>query len=231
MTDHTRYGIYYLPPAGGFARAGAAWLGWDIAHGAAVAQPPVDGIAGITAGPQKYGFHATLKPPFRLAKGCTPGDLGAATRDLAARTAPAACDGLELTVLGRFLALTPRGDAGGISRVAAACVTGLDGFRAPPDPAELARRRQAGLGPAQEAMLVRWGYPHVLDCFRFHMTLTGRLAKADIAGVAAQVRAHLPALSAPFRLDRIALVGERPDGRFEEISRHDLRGGNPGDGP
>lgn len=231
MTDHSRFGIYYLPPPGDFARAGAAWLGWDIARGAAMAQPPVAGIAQITGTPRKYGFHATLKPPFRLAAGYRLADLEAATRDLAARTDRAACNGLELATLGRFLALVPRGDSGGIDRIAAACVTGLDRFRAPPGAGELARRRQAGLSPAQEARLLRWGYPHVLEGFRFHMTLTGRLAKADIAGVAAQLCDHLPPLPAPLVLDRIALVGERPDGRFEEISRHALRRDQLGDGP
>ena len=34
-----RYAIYYAPPPGGFAQAGAAWLGWDAASGQPVAQP------------------------------------------------------------------------------------------------------------------------------------------------------------------------------------------------
>ena len=37
------------------------------------------------------------------------------------------------------------------------------------------------LTPAQEALLMRWGSPYVMDEFRFHMTLTGRLAKARMA--------------------------------------------------
>ena len=38
-------------------------------------------------------------------------------------------------------------------------VRDLDAFRAPPSEAEVARRRAAGLTPAQDAHLLRWGYP------------------------------------------------------------------------
>jgi hypothetical protein len=60
-----------------------------------------------------------------------------------------------------------------------AFVAGLDAFREPPDEAELARRRCNGLPPAQEANLMRWGYPYVFDTWFFHMTLTRRLDKME----------------------------------------------------
>jgi len=41
--------------------------------------------------------------------------------------------------------------------------------------AELPCRRQAVLSPAQDALLVRWGYPYVMEYFRFHCSLTGSL--------------------------------------------------------
>ena len=34
---------------------------------------------------------------------------------------------------------------------------------------------RAGSPPRQDANLLRWGYPYVLEDFRFHMTLTERL--------------------------------------------------------
>jgi hypothetical protein len=131
---------------------------------------------------------------------------------------------LQLATLGRFLALTPRGDAAALSRVAAACVRGLDPLRAPPDPDELARRRKSNLSPRQEDMLQRWGYPHVMEDFRFHMTLTGRLPKSEVAHWSAMAQQHLPDLPAPFVIDQIALCGERADGRFELIRRYALKG-------
>jgi hypothetical protein len=143
---------------------------------------------------------------------------------MAADCAPARCDGLTLTRLGRFLALTPVGDARGIGRVADTCVQVLDPFRAPPEAEELARRRQARLSARQEALLLRWGYPHVMEEFRFHMTLTGRLAPAEAAAWQDRIGALLPPLPAPFVLDTVALVGERGDGRFELIHRYALTG-------
>ncbi len=222
--SHARYAIYYLPPNGPLAEFGARWLGWDALGGAEAAMFDVPGLAEATDTPRKYGFHGTLKPPFRLAGGLDAAALSNAVADLAARTAPAQADGLSLTRLGRFLALTPTGDTTGIARVARAAVAELDAFRAPAGEAELDRRRQAGLSTAQEANLMRWGYPYVMDEFRFHMTLTGRLPKAEIADWEQKLAAHLPPLPAPFKLDEIALVGERPDGRFELIERHALRG-------
>jgi hypothetical protein len=55
------------------------------------------------------------------------------------------------------------------------CVVEFDEFRRPADEAELARRRAATLTPRQEELLLRWGYPYVLEQWRFHLTLTGRL--------------------------------------------------------
>ena len=222
--SYTRFAVYFLPAEGPLAEFGAHWLGWDAVRGRNVAQPDIDGLAGMTAAPARYGFHATLKPPFRLAPERSFDALTDAIAALAARTAPAQCDGLELTRLGRFLALTPVGDASGLARVAAACVRGLDGFRAPPDDAELARRRKSSLTDRQEAHLRRWGYPYVLDEFRFHMTLTGGLPRGRIDTVADLIHGLLPPLPQPFALDSVALLGERPDGRFERITRAELSG-------
>jgi putative phosphonate metabolism protein len=222
--SYSRFAVYFIAPEGPLADFGAAWLGWDVVRGAEVPQPDVPGLDDITMTPRKYGFHGTLKPPFRLAEGCSLSALEQATADLAAGLAPGHCDGLELTALGRFLALTPRGDIAGLRRVAEACVRDLDSFRAPAPEAELERRRKAGLSPRQEALLLDWGYPYVMEEFRFHMTLSGRLPQGDIARWSERVQAHMPDLPAPFALDQIALCGERADGRFELLHRYALTG-------
>ena len=67
----------------------------------------------------------------------------------------------------------------------------LDPCRAPPDEAELAKRRRAKLSPEQETNLVRWGYPHVFDAWRFHVTLTRRLTPAEKEAVLPAAEAHL----------------------------------------
>lgn len=222
--SYSRFAIYYVPPVGPLADFGASWLGWDVLHGCEASQPNMPGLDDITMTPRKYGFHATLKPPFRLAEGQNVPALEAAASDLAVSLAPAICDGLELTTLGGFLALTPQDDMQAVRRVAGACVRELDQFRAPASQAELARRRKAGLSPRQKALLAQWGYPYVMEEFRFHMTLTARLQQDDIAVWSAAVRRHLPDLPSLFVLDQIALCGEREDGRFEVIHRYKLTG-------
>lgn len=222
--SYARFAIYYVPPEGPLAEFGASWLGWDVVQGLEVAQPALPGLHDITMTPRKYGFHGTLKPPFRLKEGQTLAELTAATADLAGTLAPARCAGLRLAQLGRFLALAPEGPLEGLERVAGACVRALDGFRAPAGPAELARRRAAGLSPRQEALLARWGYPYVLEEFRFHLTLSGALPEEVLPHWVQVLGQRLPALPAPFVLDQIALCGERADGRFELLHRYPLMG-------
>ena len=74
--DFRRYAIYFAPrPRRALARFGAAWLGWDAEAGADRDGPELAGLprprAEIVATPRRYGFHATLKAPFRLARGAT----------------------------------------------------------------------------------------------------------------------------------------------------------------
>lgn len=222
--SYSRFAIYYVPPAGPLADFGASWLGWDVVRGREAAQLPMPELYDITMTPRNYGLHGTLKPPFRLKDNRTMATLEQATADLAASLAPAVCDPLDLTTLGGFLALTPRGETSALQRVAAACVRDLDGFRAPASAAELARRRAVGLSVCQDALLVQWGYPYVMEEFKFHLTLSGRLLKEDVDHWSQTVRRVLPDLSAPFVLDQIALCAERDDGRFELIKRYTLAG-------
>ena len=221
-----RYAIYYTPQ-GSLAEAGAAWLGWDVARGRAVAHPEVAGldVAALTQTPRKYGLHATIKPPFVLAEGTTADGLLAEFEALCTRLSPVTLDGLALTPLGRFLALTPEGGTAALNAMAAEVVRGLDTFRAPPSEADLARRRQANLTPAQEANLSQWGYPYVMEAFRFHVTLTGKLPKSDLPRVTAALAPYIaPHLPQPFILDSLTLVGQAEDGMFHEVHRAALSG-------
>jgi len=229
MPEHHRYALYYLCPEGPLADFGAAWLGWDVASGRAVAHPEVAGlpkpVAEITATPRKYGFHGTIKPPFRLAEGRSEAGLLAEARALCARLAPVTLDGLALTPLGHFLALTPAGDASALAALAAACVEGLDDFRAPAPEAELARRRARGLTDRQEENLQHWGYPYVMQDFRFHMTLSGRLSSEALAATAAALAPHVsPLVPSPCRISEMALVGADAEDRFHLIERLPLEG-------
>ncbi|MEM6304791.1 MAG: DUF1045 domain-containing protein [Pseudomonadota bacterium] len=222
--SYARFAIYYVPPDGSLAEFGAKWLGWDVVTGREVPQFDLPDLHDITMTPRKYGFHGTLKPPFRLKEGQTLEALEAAVSDLAGTLSPADCDRLKLTQLGRFLALTPFGPLDGLQRIAEACVRDLDAFRAPAGEAELARRRKAGLSPRQETLLAQWGYPYVFEEFRFHLTLSGRLPAERLRGWTDTLQVHLPELPTPFVIDQIALCGERQDGRFELIHRYTFTG-------
>ena len=95
---------------------------------------------------------------------------------LAERIAPFELPPLAVMDLHGFLALRETEPCAPLQALADACVEGLDGYRASPSEAELAHRRKAGLTDAREEMLVRFGYPYVLETWFFHMTLTRRLS-------------------------------------------------------
>jgi putative phosphonate metabolism protein len=218
-----RYAVYFAPPpASPWGVFGASWLGRDAATDAAVPQPPIAGIApeefaALTAAPRRYGFHATLKAPFALRPGATLRDLAAALETLAAARAPAPLPPLEPTRLDDFIALVPAGHPAGVNELAAECVRALDAWRAPPAPAELARRRLRRLTERQERHLDRWGYPYVLADYRFHMTLTGSIDAVPmqrVAAVLAAARAAVAALAhVPLVVDALALFEERGPGK------------------
>lgn len=213
-----------MPPEGELAAFGAAWLGWDVIEGADAVQFSIHDLGDTTVTPRKYGFHGTLKPPFRLAEGCDQIGLERALTDIAKTIAPATCGGLRLSRLGRFLALTPSGDMNGLARLAGQLVQGLDDFRAPAGAVEIAKRRDAALTPRQDKNLLAWGYPYVFDEFQFHLTLTGRLDSDKITHWEQIVADTLPPLPATFDVASVALVGERVDGFFEVIQSYGLTG-------
>ena len=224
----TRYAIYFAPPAlAEWTNFATRWLGWDMEAGVEVDHPGIEGIdvATVTQVPRKYGLHATMKPPFRLIDGMSLNDLQVACGQLAGSQPPVTLAGVEIARLGRFLALRPVGDTAGLNALAAACVRELDSFRAPAPAAELDRRRASGLTAEQDANLVRWGYPYVMDTFRFHITLSGRLDKPTLSKVQAALDCHLkPLLPEPFPVQDLALMGEAEDGRFHLIHRYALSG-------
>ncbi len=224
-----RHAIYYTPPPGPLARFGAAWLGWDMAKARPVAHPDIPGLPAplpqITATPRRYGFHATIKPPFRMADGQTTAELDAALAAFCASRAPVPLGVLTLTRLGRFLALLASRNTGALNLLASDTVRRFDSFRAPMTPAEFSRRDLPHLSDDQRANLRIWGYPHVMADFRWHMTLTGKLPAAQARATMAALEPVLhPLLESEISIDALSLVGETTEGHFHLISRHLLRG-------
>lgn len=176
-----RFAIYLVPPAGSALwERGCRWLGRDPESGAVYAQPTVPGFAvdairTLTQSPRNYGFHGTLKAPFRLAQDVGARELLNNVGRLAGSLPALAMPALRVDRLHGFLALLPAGASTDVDALAAQFVTGLDALRAPIEPADRARRLASGLSARQQALLEQWGYPYVLDEFRFHMTISERL--------------------------------------------------------
>ncbi len=184
-----RVAIYWAPELDDpLHAAGSAWLGRDAETAARVPQPDIPGLAEITADPRGYGLHATLKPPFRLAGRYQDFITDAAL--WAAGIAPFALPPLSVQDLKGFLALRETAHCPALHALANSAVAALDHHRAPPSEEELARRRQARLSPAHEALLARWGYPYVMGEWQFHVTLTHRLPLAEAERIRPLAEAH-----------------------------------------
>lgn len=209
-----RHAIYFAPATGSaWWRFGCAWLGWDAAADEPRLQMTVPGadLMSLTVGARRYGFHATLKAPFRLASGVGSADLCMRVAQLAQRLAPVPLGALEPALIDGFVALRPSADERPIAALAQTCVASLDDLRAPLSDAELQERAERMRLDARGIELARsFGYPLVLERFRFHITLSDRCSDDDaqrlIAAAALAVaplnRAH------PLRLDRLCVFVE-----------------------
>jgi putative phosphonate metabolism protein len=220
-----RHAVYFAPPPESpLHELGSRWLGRDAWTGKPVEQPNVLGIGRMTMEPCRYGFHGTLKAPFTLHDDRTPEALAQAVAVLAAGEAGFSFR-LKVGTIGGFLALVPAEPSPLLSNLAARCVRELDGFRAPPSDDELRRRREARLTSTQDQYLTRWGYPYVLDEFRFHMTLTERLDPPELTRLAAAADTHFaPALREPVAVAGLTLFAEAaPGAPFLAVSYVPLR--------
>lgn len=213
-----RYAVFFAPAAGSAHDVlGSSWIGRNARSGKALAQPRIHGIeparfAALTAAPRRYGLHATLKPPFRLRDGADLALLDAQLRTLAS-TQQRFSFRVEAAPLDGFLAWRASERHEQLAALAAHCVTDLDDLRRPPSAAELARRRAPGLSARQDKLLLRWGYPYVFEEYRFHITLSNRLAGDEAMVLGDALAQSSNALTAhPLVADALALFAQDTDG-------------------
>lgn len=220
MSQPYRYAIYFCPrPDSTLGRFGADWLADDE-------------YTSITEAPRRYGFHGTLKPPFQLASRATHDQLLSAVSVLASSMEPFEIESFVIKSIGSFIALTPESVPHELSSLANKCVTELDTFRAPPDGDELARRRQARLTPAQDQLLMKWGYPYVMDEFRFHLTLTEKIDASARERILPKITNLAAEALGPYYFDDICLVMEpTPGAQFALLNRYPLGRSNRIDKP
>ena len=231
MSKFMRYGIYYVPARDTpLAEFGSAILGYDLERGTERERRNVPGLAEgqlarLTGRARRYGFHATLKSPFALLADRSRIDVLKLAADIADRCPAVEISGLEVAMLGDFVALTPQRASPELNALAAAFVEGLDLLRAV-QPRDETRWPPARLSSRQSELLDTWGYPYVFDQYRFHMTLTDRIP----AQLAAPIRDALRGAAAdvvgkPLTIDAVVVVEEsEPTAPFRGIARLRLRG-------
>jgi len=231
MANFPRYAIYYAAALGSaLDRFGAGMLGYDAYKGNDLPFP--DGVPAdwrtLTEDPRKYGFHATLKAPMALADSKTEAELAAACEAFA--SAPRRIPVIEPVVdsISGFIAVIPKAPSSELQQLAADATREFDSFRPPLTPEDRARRNPEKLSPRQRDYLDRWGYPYVMDEFRFHMTLTGRLDAERRGPMVAMLRERFAEIDL-MRLvvDRIALFRQDDAAsRFRIIGHWPLRANN-----
>jgi len=175
----------------------------------------------ITHAPRRYGFHATIKAPFHLSDQHTVDDLRARLEALACTLKPVVLGPLQALQLGNFVALTPRTPPVELNTLAATCVTELDDLRLPLTPADLVRRQSETLDARQQALLLQYGYPHVLERYQLHFTLSGPVAPETAQHVLQAVVEPVAQLNrmAPLVLDRLCLFWEpAPGASFQRVA-------------
>ena len=229
MSDPARWAIYYTPPADhSLAERGNAWL--DRADSAGCGNRPASldhaEWQRIIRAPRRYGFHATLKAPMRLAAGASEATIRPILADIAARHAPFTLT-LSVARLGNFLALQPTSESSTLDALADDCVIAADPLRAPLTDSEMARRGIDQLDDRRTELLRRWGYPHVFDQYRFHMTLTGALESNELARLQPiLVNWFAEVLATPLPFAELTLSRQDPDDRFfKPVVRVPLTGG------
>jgi hypothetical protein len=196
-------------------KAASRWLGGKEIDISSIPEAELDNLL---QAPNHYGFHATIKPPFRLKDGYTLNDVENELAEFTKELQPFFLPPLELARINNFFCLRPKHESKELSILAAEAVRRFDHFRRPVEEAELARRRAAGLSERQEQLLQQWGYPYVLDEFRFHLTLTGNIKNENQAEL---LRRELslrfdPALEEPVCFDELCLFVQQGNRAFTE---------------
>jgi putative phosphonate metabolism protein len=217
MTE--RFAIYFAPSAtSNLWERAATWLGRDASDGD-LFSGPVAGIdrnrlLNLTQSANRYGFHATIKAPMTLAEDMSEAALRAALADFATRHEPFSLGRLKLASLQGFLALMVDGENERLQDFAAHVVEDFDPFRAPMSVKDRAARAGKGLSERQLELLDGYGYPYVFEEFRFHMTLTDRLAAEDVAEVTQAAATWFgPVLEEDMLFDRLCLFHEPDAGK------------------
>ena len=175
-----RYAIYYSPESRTpLWSLGTGWIGRDVLSDRRVEPQHRVQVSelerqALTATPAHYGLHATLKAPFELCYGYDYVDLRRKMLDFCARRERFSLPLLMLKNMDDFVALVACSPSPMIDRLARDCVEEFDAFRQPMTAHELSLCNSRPMTRQQYDLLIKWGYPYVMETYRFHITLSNR---------------------------------------------------------
>ncbi len=227
-----RYALYFSPVSTSLLwQLGCKWLGYEALTRQLIKQDPVPGIDTarlyeITRAPMHYGLHATLKAPFRLVDSFCEMDLRSAIRMFTDTRLSFVIPPLVIRLINDCLCLCPEYQPSELITFGADCVRNFDRFRMPLTGAELGRRKAEMLDSVEEKYLERWGYPYVLDKFRFHITLTGKVQNPfERQRIQARLeKMFAPVLGETLEIDAVSLFREPTPGQnFSCIDRFPMK--------
>lgn len=224
-----RFAVYFvLPKDNPIYRIASTWLGHDAYTGLdkPLTRLPkrLKALQDLASNPSTYGFHATLKAPFRLRGNKTRDQLVEAFHAFCAQTEAFRCDTLSLRRIGHFIALTPTLPCERLDLLAAECTEFFEPFRSELSPQEIEKRKPHKLSERQKMLLEQWGYPYVFDEFRFHMTLTNSLDDSELIEVMDALQEGFSALlNQPLEVAKLCLLYQaRPEDHFIVMDQQPL---------
>ena len=223
---YKRYAIYYAPLENSELDVfGKCWLGWDPYKGLETTKsdlsssPNLQKFSRFVFAPKQYGFHGTIKAPFRLKDGYTYNDLENKVCEISKQIHSFHLDELIIKKLGNFIALIPTNNLK-VNELSNKFVKGLDYLRDELSEDELKKRNPEKLTPNQKKMLYKWGYPYVFNEFKFHLTLTSKLNIEEIDGVFKSLQNILKQVNlSKINFNNICIFGQKSDEKFYFIKR------------
>lgn len=161
----------------------------------------------MTKKASQYGFHATLKPPFQLQAGSSREQLKTTLCQIAKVHQAFISKRLSVIAIGSFLALRPTQNCTQLNQLAEHCVLAFEPCRAELTEAEIKRRQPEKLTVKQNTYLQLWGYPYVLEQFRWHFTLTDTLSHQQMLTCQPLLKSYFgPVCNQPLLVNQISLL-------------------------
>lgn len=226
-----RFALYYAPQsATSLGSAATTWLGRDNTTFDYEPLKPLelssDRFKELTKAPYHYGFHGTLKPPFRLRKSVAEKQIFDELKSFCSERKSFTIASLEIGWIGGFLCLQPVKKIEPLDDLAADAVRQFDRFREEMNQDELEKRRNAGLSQVQDRLLLKWGYPYVMEEFRFHLTLSSKVNNpAERRAIEAEARRHFSNLHrSDVTVDGISLFLETNGEPMEQLHFFPFKG-------